>query len=103
MILNVRLLKSNTFTKWISGITRKYMIRNEKICLKINVVSLCEKIMESYLRWFSHVQRREITAQVRKNELIQIERTKKDKGRPKITLIKIVKIDMLIKNIIENI
>ena len=46
---------------------------------------------KSHLRWFDHVQRREINALVRKSGLIQVEGTKKGRGRPKITLVKVVK------------
>ena len=46
--------------------------------------------------WFDHVQRRVINAPVRKSELIQVERTKKGRGRPKITLIEVER-DMLVK------
>jgi hypothetical protein len=57
---------------------------------------------ESHLRWFGHVQRRAINAPVRKSELIQVEGTKKGRGRPKITLIEVVKNDMLIKKVTES-
>jgi hypothetical protein len=46
--------------------------------------------------WFDHVQRRVINAPVRKRELIQVERTRKGRGRPKITLIEVER-DMLVK------
>jgi hypothetical protein len=46
--------------------------------------------------WFDHVQRRVINAPVRKSELIQVERTRKGRGRPKITLIEVER-DMLVK------
>jgi hypothetical protein len=42
--------------KWISVNTRKYEIQNEKIHLKIGVTHINEKMMESRLRWFSHVE-----------------------------------------------
>jgi hypothetical protein len=87
--------------RWIDKNTRKNRIRNEKILLKIGVTPIDEKMRESCLRWFGHVQRREINAPVRKSELIQVEGTKKCKGIPKITLIEVVKNDMLIKNVTE--
>ena len=65
------------------------------------MVSIDEKMRESRLRWFSHVQKRTINAIVRKSELIQVEGTKKGRGRPKITLIKVIKKDMLIKKTIQ--
>ena len=39
---------------------------------------------------------------MRKSELIQVEGTKKGRGRPKITLIEVVKKDMLIKKITKS-
>ena len=42
-----------------------------------------EKMRESHLRWFGHIQI--------KSELIQIEGMKKIWGRPKITLTEVVK------------
>ena len=42
--------------RWISGNTGKYEIQNEKIHLKIGVTHIDEKMMESRLRWFGHVE-----------------------------------------------
>jgi hypothetical protein len=66
------------------------------------VAHIDEKMRESRLRWFGHVQRREIIALVRKSELIQVEGTKKDRGRPKIRSTEVVNNNMLIKNITES-
>ena len=63
--------------RWLSGNTRKYRIQNEKTSFKIAVTLIDEKMKESHLRWFGHVQRRAINALVRKSELIQVEGTKK--------------------------
>ena len=41
--------------RWISGNVRKYLIQNDKICLKIEVTPIGEKMRESHLRWFGHV------------------------------------------------
>jgi hypothetical protein len=38
------------------------------------------------VRWFGHVQGGAIKAMVRKSDFIQIERSKKGRERPKITL-----------------
>ena len=64
---------------WISGNTRKYRIRNEKIHLKIRVTPFDVKMRESRLRWFGHVQKREINARMRHSELIQVGRMAKKK------------------------
>ena len=51
-----------------------------------------DKMRESCLRWFGHVQRRVINASVRQSEMIQVEGTKKKgRGRPIITLVEVVK------------
>ena len=58
-----------------------------------------KRMRESCLRWFGHVWRRVINALVRKSDYIQVERRKKGRGRPKITLVKIVKNDVSIKEV----
>lgn len=63
---------------------------------------IVEKMRESYLRWFGHVQRIVIDAPMRKSGWILVERTKKVRGIPKITLVEMVKKDMLIKKVIES-
>ena len=49
------------------------------------------KRWESHLRWFGHVQTRAINALVRNSKLIQVEGNKKGRGRPKITLLELIK------------
>lgn len=51
---------------------------------------------------FSHDQRREINALVRKSDLIQVEGSRKSKGRPNITFVKVFEKDKLIKEVIET-
>ena len=58
---------------WISENKWNDRIWDEEIHLKIGVVPTDEKMRESYLKWFGHVQRRAINAPVRKIELIQVE------------------------------
>ena len=48
--------------RWVSGNTRKDTIQNEEIILKIGVAPIDEKMRESHLKQFGHVQRREINA-----------------------------------------
>ena len=48
-------------------------MENEEIFLKIGVAPIDEKMRESCLRWFGHVQRRAINEPVRKSELIQVQ------------------------------
>ena len=65
-------------------------IQNEEIHLKIETTLIDEKKRESHLTLFGHVHKRVIDALVRKSELIQVEGTKKDKERTRITLIVVV-------------
>ena len=46
---------------------------------------------ESRLRWFGNVQRSASNEPVRKSESIHVEGTKKGRGRPKITLVEVIK------------
>ena len=73
--------------RWISGNTQKDIIWNEEIRLKIGVAPINEKMRESHLRWFGYMQRRVTNAPIRTSEFIQVEETKKGRGRPKITLV----------------
>ena len=62
-----------------------------KVALKIGVTHSGEKMRESRMRWFSHIQRIAINALVRKSELIQVEGTKKGRGKQRITSLEVVK------------
>lgn len=50
-----------------------------------------EKMRESHLKWFYHVQRREINTSMRKSELIQVIKKIKIKKRQKKTKIILIK------------
>jgi hypothetical protein len=56
--------------RWMSENTWKDMIQNKEICLKIGATPIDEKMRDSHLRWFDHIQRIAINAPVRKSELI---------------------------------
>jgi hypothetical protein len=58
------------------------------------VTPIDEKMRKSRLKLIGHVQRKVINCLVRKSDLIQVKGTKKGRGRPKITLVEIVKNDM---------
>lgn len=71
--------------RWTSKNTRKFRIQNEGRRLKIGVTPIDQKMGESRLKQFSHVQRA-INASVWKSELIQVEETEIGR-RPKIKLV----------------
>ena len=62
-----------------------------KFALKIGVTHSGEKMRESRMRWFNHIQRIVINALVRNNKLIQVEGTKNGRGKQRITSLKVLK------------
>lgn len=58
---------------------------------------------ESCLSWFGHVQRRANNAPVKKTKLFHVEgNEKKSKGRPKFTLVKVLKNNMSITKVAKS-
>ena len=80
--------------RWMSGKTRKDKIRNEFIRGGLGVAPIGDKMRESRLRWFGYVQQRPMTAPVRRSETIQVEGARRNRGRPKLTWVEVVKRDM---------
>ena len=54
------------------------------------------------LKNFDHVERKVINSPMTKRKLIQVKRMEKGRGRPKIKLVELVKIDMSIKEVTMN-
>ena len=73
----------NENDRWICGHTRLDRIRNEVIRDKIGVTSIENKIREARLRWFGHIRRRNMDAQVRRCERIDRTDYRRSRGRPK--------------------
>ncbi|XP_019226232.1 PREDICTED: uncharacterized protein LOC109207714 [Nicotiana attenuata] len=88
--------------RWMCGHTRKYKIRNEVIREKVCVASLEDKLRESRLRWFRHVQRRDIDAPVRRCERLTMTGLRKDRGRPKKYWGEVIRQDMLLLQLTED-
>ncbi|KAK4347827.1 hypothetical protein RND71_034166 [Anisodus tanguticus] len=59
--------------RWMCGHTRRDMSRNDDIRDKVGVSSVEEKMREARLRWFGHVQRRDINAPVRRCERLAMD------------------------------
>lgn len=81
--------------RWISTNIRIDRVWNEEIRLKLGVTPSNEnrskeKIRESHLRWFGHMEMIPINALERKSDSIQVKWMKRGKQRPKITLVKAV-------------
>ena len=56
-------------------------------------------MVESHLRWFGHVQRRELDEPVRIVDQMVWDPYIRNRGRPKRTLDKVIQIDMLVKGL----
>ena len=53
--------------RWMSGYTLKDRIRNDHSRERVEVAPISEKMREYRLRWYGHVQRRELDEPVIKN------------------------------------
>ena len=89
--------------RWMCGKTRMDKVRNEDIRSLVGVALIEEKMRENRLRWFGHVERRPIDAPVRRVEKIDIEQSKKLRGRPKMNWMKVVKKYMKLLELEERI
>ena len=58
-------------------------IRNEEIRSKLGVANIGDKLRETRLRWFGHVQRRSPDATVRRCERLELGAYRRGRGRPK--------------------
>ena len=88
--------------RWMSGHTRKDKLRNGYIRGKVGVAPIEEKMTETRLRWFGHVQRRPLEAPVRKVDQMIFSPIRKGRGRPKRTLGEIIKRDLWLNGISES-
>ena len=84
------------------GHTRKDMIRNTNIRERVGVVSIEEKLVENRLRWFGHVQRRPLSAPVRRVDQTTWSPVRRGRGRLKQTLSEVTERDLLINNILKS-
>ncbi|KAG5584745.1 hypothetical protein H5410_045179 [Solanum commersonii] len=77
-------------------------IRNEVIREKVRVASVVDKLREVRLRWFGHVKRRCADAPVRRCEGLDIEGTRRGRGRPKKYWGEVIRQDMAQLHITED-
>ena len=73
------------FTTWNIG-TLKDRIHSDHIRERVEVTSITKKMVENHLRWFEHVQRRELNELVRIVDQMVWSPYKRGRGRPKRTL-----------------
>ena len=89
--------------RWMCGKTRKDKVRNEHIRGLVGVAPIEDKIRENRLRWYGHVRRRPTNEAVRKTELLTVEGDTKGRGRPKLTWSGIIRKDMSVCGLNEDI
>ena len=83
----------------MSGYTLKDRIRNDHIRERVGVAPISEKMREYRLRWYEHLQRRELDEPVRIVEQMEREPYIRNRGRPKRTLDEVIQRDMVVKNL----
>ena len=88
---------------WMSGHIRQDRIRNECIREKVRVTPIAEKMVESHLRWFGHVQRRPIEASVKRVDQIDGSSIARRRERPRKNIDKIIKRDLDFNDLNVNI
>ena len=76
---------------WMYGKTRNNRIKNECFREHLGVAIIGDKIRETCLKWFGHVQRKPITASVRKSLAMKIDGPPRGRGRPKRTRMEVEK------------
>ena len=79
--------------RWIAMVSKKEHIKNEEIRSRTKVTAITEKMMESRLRWFGHVERREEEYIGQRVQNMVIEGVR-PRGRPRRQWISVVKEDM---------
>ena len=77
--------------KWMSGYTIKDRIQNDYIRERVGVAPISEKMVENRLRWYGHVQRRELDEPVRIVEQMIREPYIRNRGNQRELLMKLFK------------
>ena len=77
----------------------KDRISNDHISERVEITSISEKMRDYRLRWYVHVQRRELDVIARIVEQMVRETYIRNRGRPKRTLDEVIQKDMLVKGL----
>ncbi|XP_070004684.1 uncharacterized protein [Nicotiana sylvestris] len=88
--------------RWMCGHTRLDNIRNEDIRERVGVAPVDNKMREARLRWFGHMQRRNLDAPVRMCQRLALTGTRRGRGRPKKYWGKVIRQDMAQFQIFED-
>ena len=79
--------------RWMCGNTIMDKIKKREFREKLGVAPLSTKMRENRLRWFGHVQRKNVSCLIRRIESIIVE-GKRSRGRPKKTWVEQIKNDL---------
>ena len=71
--------------RWICDHTRRNRVQNDDIRDRLGVAPIEEKLIQHWLMWFGHVQRRPLEASVHYGVLSQANNMRRGRGRPKLT------------------
>src|SRR5450432_2740227 len=89
--------------RWMCGKTRRDKIRNETIRKWVGVAPIEGKLRENRLRWFGHVYRRPEDAVVKRVDRLALSSNARGRGRPKLTLDVVIRKDMSLLGLNEQI
>jgi len=67
------------------GKTRRDKIRNDDIKERVGIPPIVEKMVETRLRWFGHVERRPVNSAVRRVDQMEGSQITRGRGRPRKT------------------
>ena len=87
--------------RWMCDFTRMDRISNGVIRDLVKVASIEDKLREIRLRWFGYVKR-SVNAPVRRCERINIPRAKRGRGRPKKSLVEVIREDLKVVELTED-
>jgi len=87
--------------RWMCGYTRVVRISNGVIRDLVKVAPIEDKMREIRLRWFGHVKR-SVDTPVRRCERINIPEGKRGKGRSKKSLDKVIRDDLKVVELADN-
>ena len=78
----------------ICGHTRLDRVRNNDIRDRLGVAPIEEKLIQHWLRWFGHVQRRPPETPVHRGIIRRDNNVKRGRGRPNLTMEEAIKRDL---------
>ena len=97
MVADMRMIR------WMCGYTKMDRISSGVIRNLVKVAPIKDKLREIRLKWFDHVKRSSEDAPMRRCESINIPRDKREKGRPKKSLDEVIREDLKVVRLTEDI